>query len=262
MQKTIQIAIEGSTLKIDIHRWAKQSNGSALITYKDNVILVTANMRDEEKAAQDFLPLMVDFRENTYSAGKIPGGFFKREGKPSEKEVLLSRLIDRPIRPLFAENYHNDTQVIAMLLSADFSVDYDALGIVGASAALLSSTIPFTTPLGAVKIGWKNNEYLINPGQDVLKEMDMILLVAGSEQEVVMLEASGNEFTDQVFMEGQRRAKEVIARICQAQKELINPDKMVVPAKPEAKALADEIRGKFSAQIRDAIFTRTACCAA
>jgi polyribonucleotide nucleotidyltransferase len=256
MQKTIQIAIEGSTLKIDIHRWAKQSNGSALITYKDNVILVTANMRDEEKAAQDFLPLMVDFRENTYSAGKIPGGFFKREGKPSEKEVLLSRLIDRPIRPLFAENYHNDTQVIAMLLSADFSVDYDALGIVGASAALLSSTIPFTTPLGAVKIGWKNNEYLINPGQDVLKEMDMILLVAGSEQEVVMLEASGNEFTDQVFMEGLRRAKEVIARICQAQKELINPDKMVVPAKPEAKALADEIRGKFSAQIRDAIFTQ------
>jgi polyribonucleotide nucleotidyltransferase len=256
MQKTIQIAIEGTTLKIDIHRWAKQSNGSALITYKDNVLLVTANMREEEKAAQDFLPLMVDFRENTYSAGKIPGGFFKREGKPSEKEVLLSRLIDRPIRPLFAENYHNDTQVIAMLLSADFSVDYDALGIVGASAALLSSTIPFTTPLGAVKIGWKNNEYFVNPGQDVLKEMDMVLLVAGSEQEVVMLEASGNEFSDQVFMEGLRRGKEVIARICQAQKELINPDKTIVPAKPEAKAMADEIRGKFSAQIRDAIFTQ------
>ena len=119
------------------------------------MILVTANMRDEAKAGQDFLPLMVDFRENTYSAGKIPGGFFKREGKPSEKEVLLSRLIDRPIRPLFAENYHHDTQVIAMLLSADFSVDYDAMGIIGASAALLSSTIPFSTPLGAVKIGWK-----------------------------------------------------------------------------------------------------------
>src|SRR5512137_2113611 len=101
MQKTIQIPIEGSTLKIDIHRWARQSNGSALITYKDNMLLVTANMRDEAKEAQDFLPLMVDFRENTYAAGKIPGGFFKREGRPSEKEVLLSRLIDRPIRPLF-----------------------------------------------------------------------------------------------------------------------------------------------------------------
>jgi polyribonucleotide nucleotidyltransferase len=214
MQKTIQIEIEGSTLKIDIHRWARQSNGSALLTYKDNVILVTANMREEAKAAQDFLPLMVDFRENTYSAGKIPGGFFKREGKPSEKEVLLSRLIDRPIRPLFAENYHHDTQVIAMLLSADFSIDYDAMGIIGASAALISSTIPFSTPLGAVKVGWKNNEYVINPGQDMLKELDMVLMVAGTEQEVVMLEAGGNEFSADVFMEGLRRAKEVIAKIC------------------------------------------------
>ncbi len=256
MQKTIRIEIENTTLKIDIHRWARQSNGSALVTYKDNIILVTANMRDEEKEAQDFLPLMVDFRENTYSAGKIPGGFFKREGKPSEKEVLLSRLIDRPIRPLFAENYHHDTQVIAMLLSADFSIDYDSLGIIGASAALLSSTIPFTTPLGAVKIGWKNGEYFVNPGQDVLKELDMVLLVAGTEKEVVMLEAGGNEFSDPVFLEGLRRGKEVIGRICQAQKELINPEKMTVPAKPEAAALADDIRGRFSPQIRDAIFTQ------
>ncbi len=256
MQKTIQIAIDGSTLTIDIHRWARQSNGSALLSYKDTMILVTANMRDEAKEGQDFLPLMVDFRENTYSAGKIPGGFFKREGKPSEREVLLSRLIDRPIRPLFAENYHNDTQVIAMLLSADFSVDYDSMGIIGASAALVSSTIPFSTPLGAVKIGWKAGEYFINPGQDVLKELDMVLLVAGTENEVVMLEAGGNEFSDQVFLEGLRRAKEVISGICQAQKELINPDKMVPAAKPETAALAAEIRDKFSAQIRDAIFTQ------
>lgn len=256
MQKTIQIAIEGSTLTIDIHRWARQSNGSALLTYKDNMILVTANMRDEEKEGQDFLPLMVDFRENTYSAGKIPGGFFKREGKPSEKEVLLSRLIDRPIRPLFPENYHHDTQVIAMLLSADFSIDYDAMGIIGASAALLSSTIPFTTPLAAVKIGWKAGQFFVNPGLDMRKELDMILLVAGTETEVVMLEAGGNEFSDQVFLEGLRRGKEVIARICQAQKELINPEKLAVAAKPELDALAGEIRAKFSAQIRDAIFTQ------
>jgi len=256
MQKTIQIAIEGSTLTIDIHRWARQSNGSALLTYKDNVILVTANMRDEEKAGQDFLPLMVDFRENTYSAGKIPGGFFKREGKPSEKEVLLSRLIDRPIRPLFPENYHHDTQVIAMLLSADFSIDYDAMGIIGASAALLSSTIPFSTPLAAVKIGWKAGQYYVNPGLDMRKELDMILLVAGTETEVVMLEAGGSEFSDQVFLEGLRRAKEVIARVCQAQQELINPDKMVVAARPETDALAADLRAKFSAQIRDAIFTQ------
>ena len=256
MQKTIEIPIEGSTLKIDIHRWARQSNGSALLTYKDNMILVTANMRDEEKEGQDFLPLMVDFRENTYSAGKIPGGFFKREGKPSEKEVLLSRLIDRPIRPLFPENYHNDTQVIAMLLSADFSIDYDAMGIIGASAALLSSTIPFTTPLAAVKIGWKAGQYFINPGLDMRKELDMIVLVAGTETEVVMLEAGGNQFSDQVFLEGLRRAKEVIARVCQAQKELVNPGKVMPAAKPETEALTVDIRARFSAQIRDAIFTQ------
>ncbi|HOW44577.1 MAG TPA: polyribonucleotide nucleotidyltransferase [Candidatus Aminicenantes bacterium] len=256
MQKTIEIPIEGSTLKIDIHRWARQSNGSALLTYKDNMILVTANMRDEEKEGQDFLPLMVDFRENTYSAGKIPGGFFKREGKPSEKEVLLSRLIDRPIRPLFPENYHNDTQVIAMLLSADFSIDYDAMGIIGASAALLSSTIPFTTPLAAVKIGWKAGQYFVNPGLDMRKELDMIVLVAGTETEVVMLEAGGNQFSDQVFLEGLRRAKEVIARICRAQKELVNPDKVMPAAKPGTDALTADIRARFSAQIRDAIFTQ------
>jgi polyribonucleotide nucleotidyltransferase len=256
MQKTIEIEIDGSTIKIDIHRWARQSNGSALITYKDNVLLVTANMREEAKAAQDFLPLMVDFRENTYAAGKIPGGFFKREGRPSEKEVLLSRLIDRPIRPLFADNYHHDTQVIALLLSADFSIDYDSLGIIGASASLLSSTIPFSTPLGAVKIGWKDGQYSINPGQNSLKELDMVLMVAGTEHEVVMLEASGNEFGDDVFMEGLRRAKEVIAKICLAQKELINQDKMVVSSKPEAAVLVEDIRSKFSAPIKDAIFTQ------
>ncbi|MCX6557942.1 MAG: polyribonucleotide nucleotidyltransferase [Candidatus Aminicenantes bacterium] len=256
MRQTIEIGIDGSTLKIDIHRWALQSNGSALVTYKDNVILVTANMREEAKPQQDFLPLMVDFRENTYAAGKIPGGFFKREGRPSEKEVLLSRLIDRPIRPLFAENYHHDTQVIALLLSADFSIDYDALGIIGASASLLASTIPFDTPLGAVKIGWKDGAYSINPGQNMLKDLDMVLLVAGTEHEVVMLEASGNEFPEGVFIEGLRRGKEVIATICQAQKELINPAKMAVPANPEAEALVEDIRSRFSAPLKDAIFTQ------
>ena len=114
MQKTIEIKVGSDILKIETHRWAKQSNGSAVLTCKDNVLLVTANMKDEAREGADFLPLMVDFRENNYAAGKIPGGFFKREGKPSEREVLLSRLIDRPIRPLFPEGFYYDTQVIAM----------------------------------------------------------------------------------------------------------------------------------------------------
>jgi polyribonucleotide nucleotidyltransferase len=256
MQKTIEIEAGSSIIKIETNRWAKQSNGSALVSYKDNIILVTANMKDEVKETQDFLPLMVDFRENTYSAGKIPGGFFKREGKPSEKEVLLSRLIDRPIRPLFAENHFNETQIIAFLLSADFSIDYDALGIIGASAALLSSTIPFFTPVGAVKIGWKNDEFLINPGQNVARDLDMVLLAVGTEKDIVMMEAGGNEFSEELAVEGIRRAKEIITRICQAQKELINPDKIRTTENSEIKRVAGEIKNRYADRVRDAIFTQ------
>ena len=255
MQKTIQIEIEGSILKIETNRWAKQSNGSAVVTLKDNVILVTANMREEAKEDVDFLPLMVDFRENTYSAGKIPGGFFKREGKPSEKEVLLSRLIDRPIRPLFDKNYHNDTQVIAFLLSADFSIDYDAMGINGASAALLSSTIPFTTPVGAVKIGWKDGNYFVNPGVSLQKEMGMVLLAVGTENELVMLEAGGDQFSEETFLEALVRAQEIITRICQAQKELINPDKFKPADNPAIAVAAADIQARFGDRLKDAIYT-------
>ncbi len=254
MQKTIQIEIDGSILKIETHRWAKQSNGSALVSLKDNIVLVTANMREEPKEDADFLPLMVDFRENTYAAGKIPGGFFKREGKPSEKEVLLSRLIDRPIRPLFNKNYHNDTQVIALLMSADFSIDYDSLGINGASAALLSSTIPFTTPVGAVKIGWKDGEFIVNPGMDVQKEMDMVLLAVGTESEIVMLESGGDQFSEDVFLEALMRAQEIITRICQAQKELINPNKFQPAENPAVAAAVADIEARFGARLKEAVY--------
>jgi polyribonucleotide nucleotidyltransferase len=191
MKKKVEIEVAGNLLTIETHRWAKQSDGSAVLTCNDNILLVTANMKDDLKEGQDFLPLMVDFRENNYAAGKIPGGFFKREGKPSEREVLLSRLIDRPIRPLFPEGYYNETQVISMLLSADFSHDYDSMGIIGASAALLSSTIPFTTPVAAVKVGRQDGEFIVNPGLDRLGDMDMVVQVAGTERDIVMLEAVG-----------------------------------------------------------------------
>ena len=255
MQTTVEIEIDGSILKIESQRWARQSNGSVLISLKDTRILVTANMRDEAKENQDFLPLMVDFRENTYSAGKIPGGFFKREGKPSEKEVLLSRLIDRPIRPLFDKNYYHETQVIAMLLSADFSIDYDAMGIIGASAALLASTIPFSTPIGAVKIGWKNGEYFVNPGQDRLKEMDMVLLAVGTEGEIVMLESGGRQFSEEVFLEGLRRAKEIITRICSVLKELINPEKLRTVENEALIQSVAELKSKYFDRIREAVFS-------
>jgi len=255
MQKKVEIEVGGYTLKIETHRWAKQSNGSALVTYKDNMIFVSANMKEEVKEFQDFLPLMVDFRENTYAAGKIPGGFFKREGKPSEKEVLLSRLIDRPIRPLFPDFFFNETQVIAMLLSADFSIDYDAMGIIGASASLLSSTIPFTTPVAAVKIGWKNGEFFINPGQDSSRAMDMTLLVVGTESEVVMIEAGGNEFSEDILLEGIGRAKPIISAICIALKTLLNPDKVKIEPNAAALEACEEIKRLYGERLKEAIFS-------
>jgi polyribonucleotide nucleotidyltransferase len=255
MKKTIEIEIGSDILKIETHKWAKQSDGSAVLTYKDNVLLVTANMKEEEKEGQDFFPLMVDFRENNYAAGKIPGGFFKREGKPSEREVLLSRLIDRPIRPLFPEGFIRETQVIAMLLSADFSADYDSMGIIGASAALLSSTIPFTTPVGAVKIGRINGEFVINPGEDTKKDQEMIIQVAGTEHDIVMLEAGGAEFSEEIFKEALVLAMETISKICELQKELINPDKLEVPEDTELTEIFNNLKDKYSESLKDAIFT-------
>jgi polyribonucleotide nucleotidyltransferase len=255
MQKTIEIEIGDSILKIETHKWAKQSNGSAVITYKDNIILVTANMKDEPKEDQDFFPLIVDFRVNTYAAGKIPGGFFKREGRPSEREVLLSRLIDRPIRPLFPENFFNDTQVIGLLISADFSVDYDSMGIIGASAALLSSTIPFNTPLGAVKLGWKDGNFNINPGQNDMKDQDMVIQVAGTETDIVMLEAGGNEFSEEVFLEGLKLAKEIIIRICQVQKSIINPEKIKFEPDTQLEEIYSQLKSRYESELEKVIFS-------
>lgn len=256
MKKKVEIDVGGSTLKIETHRWAKQSNGSALLTCKDNVILVTANMKNEVKEDQDFFPLMVDFRENNYAAGKIPGGFFKREGKPSEREVLMSRLIDRPIRPLFAEGFYNETQIIAMLLSADFSMDYDSMGIIGASAALLSSTIPFTTPIGAVKIGriTGTREFVINPGAEQKKELDMLVQVVGTERDIVMLEAEGAEFSEDAFKEALIVAGELVTRICEAQKDLINPDKVPVEIDQEVKEIFNQLKEKYFDTVKEAMY--------
>jgi len=254
MYKCLEIEVDGTPIKIETHRWALQSDGSALVSYKDTMILVTANMKPEADPGRDFLPLMVDFRENTYAAGKIPGGFFKREGKPSEKEVLLSRLIDRPIRSLFDKRFNHETQIIALLLSADFSVDYDALAIIGASASLLCSSIPFSIPVGAVKIGWKNGEFFINPGQIAARDMDMVILVVGTEDEVVMMEAGGNEFPEELALESIERAKAIIADICRQQKALINPNKAEISDRPGYNEALEKILKDFAARIREAVF--------
>ncbi|HAR36608.1 MAG TPA: polyribonucleotide nucleotidyltransferase, partial [Acidobacteria bacterium] len=202
MSNTINIEIGGRTLSIELGKVGKQADGSALVRYGDTIMLVTATCKKEVSGEKNFLPLIVDYRENTYAAGKIPGGFFKREGKPSEREILVARMIDRPIRPLFPEGYIQDTQVVALLLSADLENEPDTLGIIGASAALYFSEIPFTTPLGAVKVGLVDGQFIINPRASQLENSVLNMVVAGNEDGICMIEAGANEVEEEKVLEG------------------------------------------------------------
>jgi polyribonucleotide nucleotidyltransferase len=176
----VSAAIGGREFSLETGKLAKQANGAVLVRYGDTLVLVTACSNKEPRANADFFPLTVDYRENYYAAGRIPGGFFKREGKPSEKEVLTSRLIDRPIRPLFPEGFLCDTQVIALVLSADGENDPDTMSITGASTALLISNIPFYNPIAGVRVGLVNDQLLINPTSSQLKASRLNLIVAGT----------------------------------------------------------------------------------
>src|SRR3569833_3208443 len=163
MKQTFEVDLDGRVISIETGHIAKQASGSVVVRSGDSVVLVTACAADNPKPGQGFFPLTVDYREYTYAAGKIPGGFIKREGRPSEKEILTSRLIDRPIRPLFPEGYLNETQIIAMVLSADPEQDPNSLAIVGAAAALAISDLPFFHILGGVRVGMKDGQYVANP---------------------------------------------------------------------------------------------------
>lgn len=205
---------------MEINKIATQADGSTLLRYGDTMMLVTATSKKEVKEKKPFLPLIVDYRENTYAAGKIPGGFFKREGKPSEGEILLSRLIDRPIRPLFPDGYFYDTQIVALLLSADLENQPDTLGIIGASVALYFSDIPFTTPLGAVKVGYVDNQFVINPTESQLENSPLNMIVAGREEGPIMMEAEAEEMEEEKIAEAITYAQKPIQEIIKAQKDL------------------------------------------
>jgi len=220
MSHTISLEINNRTLSIEIGKIAKQADGSALIRYGDTMMLLTATSRKELKEGKDFLPLIVDYRENTYAAGKIPGGFFKREGRPSEREILMARLIDRPIRPLFPEGYFFDTQIVGLLLSADLESEPDTLGVVGASAALYFSDIPFTTPLGAVKVGLVDGRYVVNPTSDELDRSPINVTVVSNESGIIMIEAGAKEVEEEALLEALDLAHATNQQIIRAQKEL------------------------------------------
>jgi polyribonucleotide nucleotidyltransferase len=179
---------------------ARQAHGAVLVSMDDTVVLVTVVGVKEVKPGQDFFPLTVDYQERTYAAGKIPGGFFKREGRPSEKEILTSRLIDRPLRPLFPEGFYNEVQIVATVVSSNSEVDSDIPAMLGASAALAISGIPFNGPIGAARVGYVNGEYVLNPTATELKSTQLDLVVAGTEQAVLMVESEAKELPEDVML--------------------------------------------------------------
>ena len=197
---TKSIQYGAHTLTLETGEISRQADAAVMVSYGDTVVLVAVTSKREVKAGQDFFPLTVDYMEKTYAAGKIPGGFFKREGRPSEKETLTSRLIDRPLRPLFPEAFYNEVQVVATVLSSDPEIDADIPAIIGASAAMAISGIPFYGPLGAARVGYINDEYVLNPTKAQLEETELDLVVAATESAVMMVESEAKELSEEVML--------------------------------------------------------------
>ena len=195
-----EIDLGGRPLVLETGKMARQADGAVLVTYGETKVLCTAVGARSPKAGLDFFPLTVNYQEKTFAAGKIPGGFFKREGRPTEKETLTSRLIDRPIRPLFADGYKNETQVICTVLAHDLENDPDILALIGASAALTISGIPFMGPIGAARVGYANGEYILNPKVDDLPASYLNLVLAGTREGVLMVESEANELSEEVML--------------------------------------------------------------
>src|SRR5215210_2095094 len=214
------IKLGDKELTVETGRVAKQADGSVVIRYGDTMLLIAAVAAPQPREGIDFFPLTVEYREANYAAGRIPGNYFRREGRPNEKEVLTSRLIDRPCRPLFTEGFRNETQVIASVISADEENDPDVIAITGASCALYLSDIPFTTPIAGVRIGLIEGRYLINPTYDERRDSRLNLIVAGTEEAIVMVEAGANEVSEEIMLEALMLAHKEINRLCRWQKEL------------------------------------------
>ncbi len=217
--KSLKIKFGKNDLILETGRIAKQANGSVTVTYGGTVVLVTACMSRELREGQDFFPLTVECQEKTYAAGRIPGGFFKREGRPSESEILTSRLIDRPIRPLFPDGLLNEVQVMAIVLSSDGENDPDILALIGASAALSISNIPFKGPLAACRVARINNEFVLNPTYAQLESSELEVVVTGSSNGVIMLESKANEVSEELYLEAVKFGMDNLKPILSMQEE-------------------------------------------
>jgi len=255
-----EIEVGRGRLIVETGHMARQADGAVTVRYGDTVVLVTAVAARTAREGVDFLPLTVDYREGTYAAGKIPGGFFRREGRPNEKEVLTSRMIDRPLRPLFPPGWNYETQVIGMLLSSDQQNDSDVLAITGASFALAVSDIPFPIPIAAVRVGLTpDGTYLINPTFQELETSRLNLVVAGSEEAVVMVEAGARDVSEAEMLDGIFRAHAEIKRIVAVQKELIaelDRPRREAPRREEPAQVRERVTGRFKQPLAQAMRMR------
>lgn len=251
-----QIEFEGRPLVVEIGKMAKQANGAAYVQYADTAVLVTAVAESEPAEGLDFFPLTVEYRQKAYAAGKIPGGFIKREGPPSEKEILSARLIDRPIRPLFPENFKNPTQVAVTVLSSDQENDADVLGTLGASIALCISDIPFYGPIASVRVGRIDGKFIINPTFPQLEQSDMEIVVAGSRDSIIMVEGESHEISEQDLIEALKAGHQAIQKLLDLQEEIlaeIQPVKMEVREPVYPEGLIEKIDALALPRIKEAI---------
>src|ERR1700674_4465614 len=244
----------GRKLTLETGRIARQADGAVVATYGETTVLAAVVAAKQPKEGIDFLPLTVNYTEKYYAAGRIPGGYFKRERGPTEKDTLTSRLIDRPIRPLFADGWRCDTQVIITVLSHDQENDPDIVAMVGASAALTLSGAPFMGPIGGARVGFVNNEYVLNPTIDEMKESQLDLVAAGTPDALLMVESEAKELSEEIMlgavMFGHRHFQPVIEAIIKlAEKAAKEPRELVVP---DNKALEKEILGLAEKDLRAA----------
>ena len=255
---TVELA-GGKQIKFETGRMAKQASGAALTTSGDNVVLATAVASPDPKEGIDFFPLTVEYREFTYAGGRIPGGFIKREGRPSEKEILTSRQIDRPIRPLFPEAFRNETQVVAFVYSADKENDPDVLGINGASCALALSDIPFHGPVGAVRIGIVDDQFVVNPTYSERAKSALNIMVVGTKDGIVMIESGAQEIAESRVVDAIEFGHEQIKKICAAIEDLVRragKTKRLVSAVEIDHEYLNGLNAKIGARLKDALDTQ------
>ena len=256
MPSRYEVDFGGRPISIEIGKMARQANGSVTVRYGDTVVLVTACAAKEAAEDVDFLPLTVNYMEMTYAAGKIPGGFFKREGRPSEREVLCSRLIDRPLRPLFPEGYFNETQVIATVLSLDPENNPEIAAMVGASTALMISDVPFNIPIAGVRVGRVNGEFVCNPTNKQQKESDIDLIVAGSKDAIIMVEGGAKMVSEDDLLDAMMFASKSMQGVIKLQEKILTEagkPKKTIPSIKTDKELAAKVIGFADSKIRAAL---------